>query len=79
MQILDLTQVPPAQWGEALNGALNAINAEKATVEAIQRDGQLRALKSREAQLQAELNDVRERLTYLQDSNYSRFPRQEQV
>lgn len=35
---------------------------------------QIQELTSREAQLQAELNDVRERLTLLNDATYSRFP-----
>lgn len=60
MMTLDLTTTRP----EAIVAALCQISADKAAT--IQREGALRALKSRERGLQAELNDVRERITIIE-------------
>lgn len=64
---------PP--WEHRCHGG-NCSCSECQPAESTIRQHQIRQLKSREAQLQAELNDVRERMAMLEDANYTRFPKE---
>lgn len=68
MMTLDLSKVPESQWDAKLAGALSEV-MERKTIEHT-----LSVLKSRERGLQAELNDVRERIAVLECADYTRFP-----
>lgn len=67
MTTLDLSKVPESQWDAKIAGALSTVIEQKITAHT------LNALKSRERGLQAELNDVRERIARLECA-VTRFP-----
>lgn len=68
MMTLDLSKVPPEQWGDSVFSALATINAERAAAatdaDTIRRY-QIQQLYSRERGLIVALKDVRERIVML--------------